>query len=625
MSKSRSPLKPSAGAQLNILYEIIGADTNSHTFKVKITLPKPLKNQIIHFPQWIVGSYMIRDFSKHLHHLTAEQNNKPVLCNQLTKSSWELSCTSSSALTLVYDVYARDASVRGAWLDSERAFFNGTSLFFEFEGLSDQPCFLSLDSRTFKDFKNSTYTDPIVLTGLEPKKTDQKGWGLYAAHSYQALVDSPVLIGYPWVGEFKAKGILHRFAVTGYAPSFDSQRLLTDCQKICETVIDFWHQGAEPVLDSYLFILNATQEGYGGLEHLNSTVLQCKRTDLPNIHLGHSAEGYTGLLGLISHEYFHTWNVKRLRPREFTRYQFDKENYTQMLWFFEGFTSYFDDLLLRRSGLITDQQYLKLITKNIQQVLQTPGRHVQSVAKASFDAWIKYYKPDENTPNLTVSYYAKGALIALCFDLKLRGHNSSLDAVMRELFKRFKGGPIGESDFENVLKDLTHRSWKKEITQWVHGLKDPPYQVLLEQCGVQVDKVPDPLQLQLGIRTDDSKTGVHIKTVLRDSVAQACGFAPGDEWLGLEIEELQSPVKLKKSLKSDKTTKSNTSAWRLKKLDELMQFVGKRNDFVALICRDQRILKLKVNFDIDRVSEDRNNCSLSIKDKDMVRKWLLDY
>ena len=624
MPKKRTSTKPSPTLKHNILYEIVGTDTNSHTFKVKCTLSKPTKNQVIHFPQWIVGSYMIRDFSKQLHDLTAEQNNKPVLCHQLTKSSWALGCTSKSALTLTYDVYARDVSVRGAWLDAERAFFNGTSLFFEFEGHSDQPCLLNLNSNSFKDLENPLNSEPKVLTGLEPLKTDKNGWGVYAAQSYSALVDTPVLIGNPWVGEFSTRGVLHRFAVTGCPPSFDTERLLTDCKKICETIIDFWHQGAEPAVDAYLFILNATQDGYGGLEHHNSTVLQCKRTDLPNVHKGHSSDGYAGLLGLISHEYFHTWNVKRLRPLEFTRYQFDRENYTEMLWFFEGFTSYFDDLLLRRSGLITDQQYLKLVNKNIQQVLQTPGRRVQSVAKASFDAWVKYYKSDENTPNITVSYYAKGALIALCFDLKLRSFNSSLDSVMRELFNRSKGGPMGQSDFEQVLADLTHRSWKKEITQWVHGIKDLPYETLLGENGVQVDKAPDPLQLQLGIRADEVKSGIHIKMVLSGSIAQASGFAPGDEWIGIEIGEQLSSVKIKKSQKSNKTPTSYTSSWRLKKLDDLALFIGKRKDFNALVCRDQRIIKLHVDFDIDSVSENRSNCTLSVKDKERLSKWLLN-
>ena len=242
-----------------------------------------------------------------------------------------------------------------------------------------------------------------------------------------------------WSGSFVARGVPHRFVVSGASPSFDGERLLSDTQKICETQIDFWHGSSIKSISAkkrvphqnYVFMLNAVDDSYGGLEHRNSTALICSRKDLPRLGDASSKvtptkqmEGYTTLLGLISHEYFHTWNVKRLRPAEFSAYQYGAENYTQLLWFFEGFTSYYDDLLLRRAQLIDDATYLKLLNKTINQVQQTPGRLVQSVAQASFDAWVKYYRQDENTPNSTVSYYTKGALVALCFDLTLRAHGS---------------------------------------------------------------------------------------------------------------------------------------------------------------------------------------------------------
>ena len=608
-----------ANTTSQIRYEVINANLNSHTYSVVCHIERPNKDQIIHFPQWIVGSYMIRDFSKNLQNLQATQNKKSITFTQLSKSSWRLHCMQGHALSFTYKIYAHDASVRGAWLDESRAFFNGTSLFFEIDGHFDSEYLLSLNSMLLEP-SNDQFTDEWrVFTQLDPVKVNKDGWGLYKAPSFQTLADSPVLIGAPWVGEFNVRNIPHRFVITGTPPSFDGNKLLTDSQKICETVIDFWHPNNKPVIDNYLFILNASQDGYGGLEHKNSTVLQCKRADLPNTHKSDLSEGYIGLLGLISHEYFHTWNVKRLRPTEFAHYRFDTENYTELLWLFEGFTSYYDDLLLRRSGLINDQQYLKLVNKNIQQVLQTPGRFVQSVAQSSFDAWVKYYKPDENTPNSTVSYYSKGALIALCFDLKLRSFKSSLDDVMRELFKRSEGGPIGEHEFAQVLNELSGYSWKREIKNWVHGITDPPFEELLLENGIQVLKAPDPLQLQLGIRTDDSKSYVHIKHVLNKGVAQRSGFAPGDEWIGVELSDTVRHLK-----KSRKSNQFQSKSWRLSKLDDLWLLLGETKKFVALVGRDQRIIRLPIDFDIDKVNSNESNCTLSIKNDEKATKWLLN-
>ncbi len=306
-------------------------------------------------------------------------------------------------------MHAHDDSVRTAWLDSQRGFFNGTSLCLRVHGQEQAPHQLQL---------TPVKSQPAwqAATGLTPVKTDKKGFGLYQAANYDELVDCPVELGAFWSGSFNACGVPHRFVVAGALPSFEGDRLLADTQKICEAAIHFWHgpgqaAGKKAPHKNYLFMLNAVHDGYGGLEHRNSTALICKRDDLPR-HAGLSAsprktEGYTTLLGLISHEYFHTWNVKQLRPDAFARYDYSQENYTQLLWFFEGFTSYYDDILLRRAGLLDDTTYIELLGKTLLQVQQTPGRHVQSVAQSSFDAWVKYYRQDENTANATVSYYRR--------------------------------------------------------------------------------------------------------------------------------------------------------------------------------------------------------------------------
>jgi predicted metalloprotease with PDZ domain len=282
-------------------------------------------------------------------------------------------------------------------------------------------------------------------------------------------------------------------------------------------------------------------------------------------------EGYVTLLGLISHEYFHTWNVKRLRPAEFAHYDYKQENYSSLLWFFEGFTSYYDDLLLRRAGLIDDATYLKLLTKTCNQVLQTPGREVQSVAQASFDAWVKYYRQDENTANATVSYYTKGALVALCFDLTLRqeGH-ASLDEVMRALWQRCKAGPMAEADFAAVLKELGGRAFSRELAAWVHGTRELPLKDLLEQLGITVMEEPAQLQQRLGVRVTETQ-GIVMKNVLRGGAAEQAGFAANDEWVGVEVAG---------------------SAWRLGKLDDLLLYAGNHRRVTAIVARDRRLLRL---------------------------------
>jgi predicted metalloprotease with PDZ domain len=570
-------------------YRIEAADLHAHLYGVTLTIAKPAAGQRVSLPVWIAGSYMVREFAKQITGISAHQGKRHVAVHQLDKATWAMDCEADKPLTLHYQVHAHDDSVRTAWLTTERGFFNGTSLCLQAEGLADLPHQLELVAESF----NAAPAKWQVATGLTPVKIDRQGFGTYVAANYDELVDCPVEMGTFWSGNFKACGIEHRFVVAGATPAFDGERLLRDSQKICETAIKFWHGNKRSATPhkNYVFMLNAVADGYGGLEHRNSTALICNRADLPRLDEAKQSEGYTTLLGLISHEYFHTWNVKRLRPAEFARYDYTQENYTELLWFFEGFTSYYDDLLLRRAGLIDDTQYLKLLNKTINQVLQTPGREVHSVAQSSFEAWTKYYRQDANSPNLTVSYYTKGALVALCLDLSLRqhgvkNHSVSLDDVMRALWARCyvgkstqgagkHGGPMTEADVLAVLKELTGRSWAAEFKAWVHGTRDLPLEKLLAAHGVQVKHEPAQLAQRLGLRVAEDHS-VQIKTVLNGSAAHKAGFAPGDEWLGVEVAG-KAP-----------------SAWRLKKLDDLSLYAGTAKKVIALVSRDRQLLRLNL-------------------------------
>lgn len=551
----------------------VQAQPKAHVFEVTLTIDKPQAQQIVSLPVWIAGSYLVREFARHLQHLSARQGRRSVAVQQLDKCSWRIDCAADTPLMLSYKVYAFDNSVRAAWLGRERAFFNGTSLCLRVHGQEHLPHTLEVPPLP-------GHADWQLATGLTPVKTDKRGFGRYQAADYDELVDCPVEMGAFWSGEFKACGIPHRLVVAGAPPTFDSARLLADTQTICETEIRFWHgQGAaagkKAPHQRYVFMLNVVEDGYGGLEHRNSTALICSRPDLPRLGEAKTSDGYTTLLGLISHEYFHTWNVKRLRPAEFARYDYTQENYTELLWFFEGFTSYYDDLLLLRAGLIDEAKYLDLLVKTINGVAQAPGRQVQSVAQSSFDAWVKYYRQDENTPNATVNYYAKGSLVALCLDLSLRQEGSDLDTVMRGLWQRCKGGPMREQDLLDELQARTGRSWAKEIGAWVHSTQELPLAQLFKAHGIGVNAEPGTLAQRLGVRVTESG-GVRIKTVLRHSVAEQAGLSAGDEWLGVH------------------TSGKTPEGWRIRKLDDITALLGKPKMFTALVARDQRLLQLPV-------------------------------
>ena len=567
--------------QAAVHYRVEVLSHSAHLWQVTMTIAAPASSQSLRLPVWIPGSYLVREFSRHVHSLQCSQDGRAALVSQSDKAGWLVACDSTLPLEVRYQVYAFDNSVRTACLTDVRGFFNATSVCLMVQDQADRSHSLELVlGPSMKGWQ--------VATGLTPQRIDAAGFGRYLAADYDELADCPVEMGRFWSGEFIACGVPHRFVVAGALPSMDGERLLRDAQKICETQICFWHApGAAPAkglakrvpFARYVFMLHAVDESYGGLEHRNSTALIANRRDLPRLGDAKTSEGYTTLLGLISHEYFHTWNVKRLRPAAFARYDYTQENYTDLLWFFEGFTSYYDDLLLRRAGLIDDATYVKLLGKTINQVAQAPGRLVQSVAQASFDAWIKYYRPDENTPNLTVSYYSKGALVALCLDLKLRAEGkTTLDAVMRGLWTRCAGGPMSQEDLLAVLRELSGRPWTGEIQAWVHSTRELPLKVLLIGQGLDVLEEPAALAQRLGLRSEDAGGAVKIKMVLSGGAAQAAGLMAGDEWLGVGLA----------------AGRGIASEWRISKLDDVALLLGEQKRFSALVSRDKRLLRLPV-------------------------------
>ena len=425
----------------------------------------------------------------------------------------------------------------------------------------------------------------MALHAAAAGSVDARGFGAYAAPSYEALVDAPLVMGRLWQGEFEAGAVKHRFAITGTTPAFDGARLLRDTQKICETAIAMWQApgAGAPPFSSYLFILHVSGDNaLGGLEHANCCALACGRQNLPRLYAEaeHApSETYLRLLGLISHEYFHAWCVKRLRP--FEKYDFERENLTELLWFFEGFTAYYEDIVLRRAGQLGDAGYLRHVLQHIEEVQRSPGRLRQSVAQASYDAWLRFYRPDENSPNSTVNYYAKGALVALCLDLTLRAEGrGTLDDAMRALWQRCitaPGGVVREADITVALAQAGGRSFEKELAAWVHGTGELPLEDALAGCGVFVRRHAANVAQALGVRVREEGGCVTVCNVLEGSAAARAGLQAGDEWLAVQVQP---------------DSGESGDFWRIRQLKEVMLYAYPGQRVLALVARDGRLCHL---------------------------------
>ena len=397
-------------------------DPKAHQWHITLKFQNPSDSSVVlKLPNWVPGSYLIRDFSRHIITISAECDGQPAALSQTAKNIWQTS-PKSGHWVIRYIVYAFDLSVRGSFLDTNRGFFDGSCLFFSIEGrLKDT------HSLSFNDLPKEWRIATSMPT---------TGSNTFQMTSYHDLIDHPVELGNIEFLDFEAGGIPHRIALSGHYPDFDRDRLVSDIRKICETELTMFPSPAP--FTHYLFLLHVGDNIYGGLEHISSTALLADRHSLPPHGMTDANDAYTQLLGLFSHEYFHAWNVKSIKPAAFAPYDLDRENYTEQLWAFEGITSYYDDLFLARSRTIAPEAYLRLLAQSITRVQQTKGRLKQSLAESSFTAWNKFYKQDENSPNAIVSYYQKGALAALCLDLAIRSKSSgrhTLDSVMQQHYR----------------------------------------------------------------------------------------------------------------------------------------------------------------------------------------------
>jgi len=522
-----------------IHYRIRPQDPAAHLFEVHLTILAPDPGgQRVALPAWIPGSYMIREFARHIVRIEARAKGRRVALTKCDKHTWQAR-PCAGPLQLVYTVYAWDLSVRAAHLDRSHGFFNGTSVFLRAVGQEDRPCIVEIAPPAGPE-----YARWRVATTLPRAGAPAHGFGTFRAADYDELIDHPVEMGEFALGRFEAAGVPHEIAITGRHDA-DLERLGRDLTAICETQIRMFEPRTRRApFDRYVFLTMAVGDGYGGLEHRASTALLCSRGDLPWRGMTGRPDGYRRFLGLASHEYFHSWNVKRIRPRAFTPYDLDRETHTRLLWIFEGFTSYYDDLTLVRSGVIDEDEYLKALAATVSAVMRGPGRRVQSLAESSFDAWIKYYRQDENSPNAVVSYYAKGALVALCLDLTIRLRSQgrrSLDDVMRLMWRRH-GRPdapdphgLAEDGFAALVREASGVVLDDEIQRWAHGTEELPVAELLRDFGVALELRPDAArETMMGMRVVTRQGETRVTTAYAGGPAQRAGVSAGDVVVALD-------------------------------------------------------------------------------------------
>ncbi|KJH62181.1 M61 family metallopeptidase [Acinetobacter calcoaceticus] len=562
-------------------YQIEFDDYKQHLVHVTIRfLANP--NQELWLPTWIPGSYLIREFSKHIESVKAyDEAGRMLDIKKTSKNRWRLFNTDHELMTIEYDVYAYDLSVRGAYVDQTRLYINPACVCLALEGQEQSACevevFLPDELKHFQ-----------LATGLASKSLVKGRFTLKADH-YDQLIDSPFELADQTRFSFETHGIEHEFVISG-PHNANVDRLKADIEKICAAEINMF--GSAP-FKNYTFMTMATGNSYGGLEHCNSTSLITPRDDLPKSNEpSEPSKDYQRFLGLCSHEYFHSWLVKFIRPENFANYNLHQEGYTSLLWIFEGFTSYYDDLILLRSGVISQKSYLDLLKAQIDRYLQNPGRFVQTVAESSFDAWIKFYRQDENSNNAGTSYYNKGALVALCLDLGLRLRGSSLDALMRRLYENTQNGmQVNERTIFDLCKELTGDNWIEQINHLINTTDELPLDQLLPEFGLSY-RVKTDKSLPLGLKLVDKPEGVLVQSARRESAGAKAGISAND--VIIAIDGLKASTKL------------------------IEKYAKQGGTYTVFAFRRDEL----ISFAVDCATSDLTEVELVVEDQAKTEKWL---
>jgi len=504
---------------LDIQYTLSFPAPHTHYVEVEMVIDG-IKQDVteIKLPVWTPGSYLVREFAKNVVSFEAYSGNKKLDVRKKRKNIWAVPTKDVGKVTVRYTVYAYEMTVRTSFVDADRAYLNGTSIFMYVGGFIQNDVKVVVEPHG--DWKE-------ISTGL-PKTKDK--W-VRTAPNYDVLADSPLLIGNQEILTFTAEGIPHYIAIDGES-NCDNEQMVKDFIKITEVETALFE---EHPCEEYTYIILNTEKSYGGLEHLNSTSLIFPRWSYK------PKDKYLRFVSLAAHEYFHLWNVKRIRPMALGPFDYDNENYTHLLWVMEGFTSYYDEYLLRRADFIDDKTYLGMVVKNFNYCENTPGADVQSLTEASFDAWIKYYRQNENSSNCAISYYSKGAAVSILLDLEIRyasGDKNSLDDVLRYLYQEFykkQNRGFTDDEIQAVCEQFAGKSLEDFFTNYIWGTTPLDYDKYLGYVGLQtMDRLSDSSSPYLGTNTKTENGRLLITKVVIDSPAWNSGLNVNDEIVAID-------------------------------------------------------------------------------------------
>ncbi|MBM4160833.1 MAG: M61 family metallopeptidase [Ignavibacteria bacterium] len=498
----------------------------THLFEVEVTfrnLPEAPSTVDLLMPIWRTGRYIVFDFAGGVQEfLAVDGRNRPLPWTKTDKSTWRIDKRRETVVIARYKVYANEFGMRTRGLNDEHAFVDGSAVFMYIEQYRNLPLKLTV----------IPYRDWHVTTGLDPVPGERFQ---FSAPSFDYLVDCPLEIGNQKDFEFEVEGKKHILSIAGQG-NYDADTMMVDISKIVKLNKEFW--GDLPY-ERYVFFLHLTSQGGGGTEHINSTIMQSR----PFVFKNRSS--YRGFLGLVSHEYFHTWNVKQLRPRGILPYDYMKENYVKELWVAEGATSYYGGLLLVRGGFSSVQSYLDGIAASVQGDRQRPGNRIQSLSESSFDAWIKFWKENEQAYNAEADYYDRGSNVSLVLDLEIRRRSKnrySLDEVMRTLYKRFPltGSGYTNDDVQKIAEEFAGGSLKEFFESYVDGTAPIDWERYLQYAGLVLQPKESERKPWLGLAASDQAGRTRIYRVIAGSPAAEAGLNVGDEILALNGYRVRS-------------------------------------------------------------------------------------
>ena len=500
-----------------IHYQVAMPKPETHLFEVTLRLVGYLSPILdLKLPVWTPGSYLVREYAKHLQYFAAFTNDKPLSWQKISKNHWQVETNDVSEITIHYRIFANELSVRTNHLDSSHGYFNGAALFFRIPGWEGQSVQVTVVP---------PHPEWQVTTAL-PSVTHQAN--TFCASDFDTLVDSPFEIGLQQLHQFEVLGKPHELAIWGKG-NYQVQQMIADIKKIIEVEARMF--GGLPY-QRYVFLLHLFAQAYGGLEHKNCSSLIYQRYGFRD------REKYERFLQLVAHEFFHLWNVKRIRPKAFEVFDYEQENYTSSLWFCEGTTSYYDLLIPWRAGIYDAKSFLNNLSKDISRYETTPGRKVQPLSESSFDAWIKLYRQDANSGNSQISYYLKGEVVSLLLDLLIRSRHKngrSLDDVMVKMWHQFGKDEIGYTpeQLQEAIELIAGVDLTDFFKRYIDGTEDLPFNEYLEPFGLQLaaEKEEEPY---LGLKVHSENGREIIKFVEAGSPAQFAGIDPGDELLAID-------------------------------------------------------------------------------------------